>query len=245
MPACRRCVPDGVRSPGRRPGPASCRERSVVPLAIAKARSQLWTGRSVVRGSATCHMPLLPALHPGLAGPVPRRCWLPVGRSPAWGATGSGMAIQPNPPAPAHPLHRQSCDLAQPAAIAVVTDTLTATRPPVDLLFNCAGAQPWHLTRTADGIETGLAPHFAQEPAALVLNMGSIVHRWARIDPGDLNCANQSFDPNAGYHRSKLALMLVSQALSRRLAPFGATVWAMELGMPARPSPATFRGFTG
>jgi NAD(P)-dependent dehydrogenase (short-subunit alcohol dehydrogenase family) len=149
-------------------------------------------------------------------------------------------------------------DLARPADVAGAIDAIRRTRPAVDLLFNCAGVQPWQLTRTPEGVEiglatnvlaplqlmAGLAPAMARAPGSLVLNAGSVVHRWARIDPDDLNHDRRAFDPNAAYYATKLALVLVAQAMARRMAPHGATVWTLEPGMTRTAFARDFRGFT-
>lgn len=106
---------------------------------------------------------------------------------------------------------------------------------PVDLLVNNAGVMAIPDRReTADGFElqfgTNVLGHFAltgrllprllDAPAARVVWVSSIAHRTGRIDFDDLQ-SHDGYDPQEAYRQSKLADLVLSVEMQRRLAAAG------------------------
>ena len=109
---------------------------------------------------------------------------------------------------------------------------------PIDLLINNAGVMIPPLTRTADGFELQfgtnhlghfaltnlLLPHVA--PAGRVVTVSSDAHRAGAIDFDDLNWERRRYRPWRAYGQSKLANLLFTGELQRRLTEAGSTVKA-------------------
>ncbi|CDZ90962.1 oxidoreductase [Rhodococcus ruber] len=97
----------------------------------------------------------------------------------------------------------------------------------VDVLVNNAGVMAVPLRRTADGFEmqigTNHLGHFALTDLLLervtdrVVTMSSVMHRIGRIDLDDLNWEYRRYDRWLAYGQSKLANLLFTQELQRRL----------------------------
>ncbi|KUM72940.1 oxidoreductase [Streptomyces curacoi] len=109
---------------------------------------------------------------------------------------------------------------------------------PLDLLINNAGVMMLPQQRTADGFEmqfgTNHLGHFALTNLLLpyvtdrVVTVSSGAHRWfgARIRFEDLNWTSD-YDPNRAYAQSKLANLLFTLELQRRLTESGSPVRAL------------------
>ena len=125
-------------------------------------------------------------------------------------------------------------DLADLASVHAFAGTF-ADGEPVDLLVNNAGVMALPERReTADGFEmqfgtnvlghfalTGrLLPHLLAAPAARVVWLSSIAHRDGRLDFDDLQ-GRRSYDPWTAYRQSKLADLVLSIEMQRRLTAAG------------------------
>jgi NAD(P)-dependent dehydrogenase (short-subunit alcohol dehydrogenase family) len=105
---------------------------------------------------------------------------------------------------------------------------------PIDLLINNAGVMAPPRSRTADGFEvqfgTNHLGHFALTnlllPAvkARVVTVSSSVHQAGAIDFADLNWERKPYRPWRAYGQSKLANLLFTSELQRRLAQAGSPV---------------------
>jgi NAD(P)-dependent dehydrogenase (short-subunit alcohol dehydrogenase family) len=108
---------------------------------------------------------------------------------------------------------------------------------PVDLLINNAGVMIPPLSRTADGFElqfgTNHLGHFALTNLLLpnvtgrVVTVSSGAHESGRIDFDDLNWERRSYRPWRAYGQSKLANLLFTAELQRRLTEAGSPVLSM------------------
>jgi NAD(P)-dependent dehydrogenase (short-subunit alcohol dehydrogenase family) len=110
---------------------------------------------------------------------------------------------------------------------------------PVDLLVNNAGVMVPPLTRTDDGFELQFGVnhlgHFALTgllwpsltPAARVVTVSSGVHQAGRIDFDDLNWQRRRYRAWRAYGQSKLANLLFTSELQRRLTAAGSGVLAL------------------
>lgn len=152
-------------------------------------------------------------------------------------------------------------DLTSLAAIRTTADHLRDTLPRIDLLINNAGVMNTPLIRTADGFELQLGTnhlgHFAFTGLLLdmllpvegsrVVTVSSTAHRGpARINFDDLN-SEKSYGGVAAYRQSKLANLMFTYELQRRLSGKGKTIavaahpGASSTGL-MRNSPAILRG---
>jgi NAD(P)-dependent dehydrogenase (short-subunit alcohol dehydrogenase family) len=106
----------------------------------------------------------------------------------------------------------------------------------IDLLINNAGVMIPPLTRTADGFElqfgTNHLGHFAltnlllERVSGRVVTVSSTGHRMGAIDFGDLNWERKPYKRWRAYGQSKLANMLFTAELQRRLSAAGSPVLA-------------------
>jgi len=108
---------------------------------------------------------------------------------------------------------------------------------PVDLLINNAGVMIPPLSRTRDGFElqfgTNHLGHFALTNLLLpsvtgrVVTVSSHVHKSGRMDFDDLNWKRKKYRAWRAYGQSKLANLLFTAELQRRLTEAGSTVLSM------------------
>ncbi|MFC7877707.1 oxidoreductase [Isoptericola sp. NPDC057391] len=106
----------------------------------------------------------------------------------------------------------------------------------VDVLVNNAGTMTDSLQHTADGFELQLGinhlGHFALTNLLLdritsrVVTVSSAAHRSAHIDFADLQWAQRAYEPFGAYGQSKLANLLFTAELQRRLVAAGSPVMA-------------------
>lgn len=118
------------------------------------------------------------------------------------------------------------------------------THSRLDLLFNNAGSVNSRRQLTTDRIETTLAVNYlapflltnllldlvtAAAPARII-NTGSTIHYRGTLDFGNLNFEH-GYGLMRAYARSKLALVLFSRELARRLEGSNASVFTVHPGM--------------
>jgi NAD(P)-dependent dehydrogenase (short-subunit alcohol dehydrogenase family) len=126
-------------------------------------------------------------------------------------------------------------DLASLASVREAADQLRASYPAIDLLINNAGGVNPRYQRTEDGFERTLATNhlgpFALTglildrllpvPGSRVVTVSSIGHRRGVINFDDLQ-ADRGYRFQPAYFQSKLANLLFTYELQRRLAAAGA-----------------------
>ena len=108
---------------------------------------------------------------------------------------------------------------------------------PIDLLINNAGVMIPPLSRTADGFElqfgTNHLGHFALTNLLLpnvtgrVVTVSSDAHRFGAIDFDDLNWERRRYRRWRAYGQSKVANLLFTAELQRRLTEAGSPVLSM------------------
>jgi NAD(P)-dependent dehydrogenase (short-subunit alcohol dehydrogenase family) len=113
------------------------------------------------------------------------------------------------------------------ASLASVREFAAAWDDEIDLLINNAGVMVPPLTRTADGFElqfgTNHLGHFAltnlllEHVTGRVVTVSSTGHRFGRIDFEDLNWERKPYNAWRAYGQSKLANLLFTAELQRRL----------------------------
>jgi NAD(P)-dependent dehydrogenase (short-subunit alcohol dehydrogenase family) len=122
------------------------------------------------------------------------------------------------------------------ASLASVREFAAAWDGEIDLLINNAGVMAPPLTRTADGFElqfgTNHLGHFAltnlllEHVTGRVVTVSSTAHRFGRIDFEDLNWERRPYNAWRAYGQSKLANLLFTAELQRRLSAAGSDVLA-------------------
>jgi NAD(P)-dependent dehydrogenase (short-subunit alcohol dehydrogenase family) len=122
------------------------------------------------------------------------------------------------------------------ASLASVREFAAAWEGEIELLINNAGVMVPPLTRTADGFElqfgTNHLGHFAltnlllEHVTGRVVTVSSTGHRFGSIDFDDLNWERKPYKAWRAYGQSKLANLLFTAELQRRLTAAGSTVLA-------------------
>ncbi|MET0146580.1 MAG: oxidoreductase [Ilumatobacteraceae bacterium] len=129
-------------------------------------------------------------------------------------------------------------DLADLASVRTfAADWSTSTAGDLDVLLNNAGVMAIPHQRTADGFEmqfgTNHLGHFALTNLLLpsitdrVVTISSTVHRSGHIDLDDLNWERRRYHAWGAYAQSKLANLLFTLELERRLTAAGSAVRAL------------------
>jgi NAD(P)-dependent dehydrogenase (short-subunit alcohol dehydrogenase family) len=122
------------------------------------------------------------------------------------------------------------------ASLASVREFAAAWEGEIDLLINNAGVMVPPLTRTAEGFELQLGTnhlgHFAltnlllEHVTGRVVTVSSTGHRFGSIDFDDLNWERKPYRAWRAYGQSKLANLLFTAELQRRLTAAGSGVLA-------------------
>jgi NAD(P)-dependent dehydrogenase (short-subunit alcohol dehydrogenase family) len=166
-----------------------------------------------------------------------------VCRDPARGAA-TRDAIQAETRNPAVALFL--ADLASFAEIRGLADALRARYPRIHVLVNNAGVVNLRHSLTADGVETVFAVnHLAyfllttllldrlvESAPARIVNVASDAHRFGRMNWDDLGW-ERGYKAMRVYGQSKLANLLFTYELARRLEGSGVTVNAVHPGAVA------------
>ena len=122
------------------------------------------------------------------------------------------------------------------ASLDSIADFASAWDDELHLLINNAGVMATPFARTADGFElqfgTNHLGHFALTNRLLgavtgrVVTVSSTAHRLGRIDFDDLNWEHRPYRTWRAYGQSKLANLLFTAELQRRLTAAGSPVLA-------------------
>ncbi|MCJ0903055.1 oxidoreductase [Rhodococcus sp. ARC_M6] len=124
-------------------------------------------------------------------------------------------------------------DLSDLSSVREFADATDA----VDVLVNNAGVMAVPFNRTVDGFEmqigTNHLGHFAltgllkDKLTDRVVTMSSMMHQLGTIDLDDLNFEHRKYNRWRAYGQSKLANLLFTYELQRRLAASGSTLKAL------------------
>jgi protochlorophyllide reductase len=133
--------------------------------------------------------------------------------------------------APTGSVEVQRLDLADLGSVAAFADAFLGTEQRLDLLANNAGLMAVDESRTVDGFETQfgvnhlghfaltarLLPRLTATPSSRVVTMASFGHRPGRLRLDDPNFERRRYNRWTAYFQSKLANVLFSNELQRRL----------------------------
>jgi len=147
-------------------------------------------------------------------------------------------------PDAAHAVHY--ADMSRLGEVRRVGEAIAAAEPRIDVLVNNAGAVFSRRAVTGDGLErtfalnhmayfvlTGvLLDRLVGSAPARIVNTASNAHRKARLDFADLQ-SEKSYPPFTVYGTSKLANILFTRELARRLAGRGVTANSFTPGFVA------------
>ncbi|WP_046509151.1 SDR family NAD(P)-dependent oxidoreductase [Streptomyces odonnellii] len=157
-------------------------------------------------------------------------------------ATDAGTGAAPQHGRPAGTVEIRTLDLAD---LASVRGFAASWDRPVDILINNAGVANVPPGRTADGFETHFGTnhlgHFALTNLLLpritdrVVTIASNAHKNAALDLDDPNWRRRPYRASAAYGQSKLANLLFTLELQRRLTEAGSPL----LAVAAHPGAAT------
>jgi NAD(P)-dependent dehydrogenase (short-subunit alcohol dehydrogenase family) len=151
--------------------------------------------------------------------------------------------------AQAHPAPRADVievDLSSQRSIREAADTVRGRYPKLHVLINNAGVIPQQRETTADGLEMQFAVNhlayflltnllldrLAAGVPARVVNVSSGAHQGGTIDFADLQSARR-YDPVRVYGRTKLANVLFTYELARRIRATGVTANCLHPGVIA------------
>jgi NAD(P)-dependent dehydrogenase (short-subunit alcohol dehydrogenase family) len=137
-------------------------------------------------------------------------------------------------------------DLSRLAEIQRVAQEIAAAEPRIDVLINNAGVMSAERQLTADGLELtfatnhlayfilthALLPRLIASAPARIVNTASEVHRGAHLDLADLQ-SEKRYSSYGVYGKSKLANVLFTRELARRLSTTGVTVNCLHPGVVA------------
>ena len=132
-------------------------------------------------------------------------------------------------------------DLADLSSVADFVAAFGRDHDKLDLLINNAGVMVCPYGRTRDGFEqqigvnhlghfaltASLVDKLAAAPSARVVTVSSLAHRRGRIVPDDLHWERRSYHRWKAYQQSKLANLLFTRELQRRLEAGGSTTLAV------------------
>ncbi len=155
-------------------------------------------------------------------------------------ARGEAAAARIRQAAPGASVHVVRLDLASLASVRAAAGQVLAAWPRIDLLINNAGLMWPAYGKTADGFElqfgTNHLGHFALTgllleamlpvPGSRVVTVSSTGHRAGRIDFADLQ-SERRYGRMSAYAQSKLANLMFTYELQRRLAAAGAPTAAL------------------
>jgi protochlorophyllide reductase len=147
-------------------------------------------------------------------------------------------------------------DLADLSSVAATAEHVVGHERQLDLLLNNAGLMAVDQATTADGFEMQLGVnhlgHFAltarlmplmlATPGSRVVTMSSIGHRAGRLRVDDLFFERRGYDRWRPYFQSKLANLLFTAELDRRLTEAGSTTVALAAHPGASRTDLGFEG---
>ena len=144
-------------------------------------------------------------------------------------------------------IHFFQADLSKFSDVRTVADEISAAFPVLDVLVNNAGAMFTSREISVDGYEMTFAlnhlsvflltnlllKNLSEAEAARVVTVASVAHRGSDLDFDDLDGQKGRFSGWRSYQRSKLANILFTRELAKRLEGTGGTANCVHPGFVA------------
>ncbi|KAG1944272.1 retinol dehydrogenase [Pimephales promelas] len=135
-------------------------------------------------------------------------------------------------------------DLADTKSIREFAEKINKEEKQVNILINNAGVMVCPYGKTADGFEMQIGVnhmgHFLltyllldlikKSTPARIINVSSMAHQWGTINLEDIN-SEKTYDKKKAYSQSKLANILFTCSLAKRLEGTGLTAYALHPGV--------------
>nr|XP_055038921.1 retinol dehydrogenase 12, like [Misgurnus anguillicaudatus] len=135
-------------------------------------------------------------------------------------------------------------DLADTKSIREFAEKINTEEKQVNILINNAGVMVCPYGKTADGFEMQIGVnhmgHFLltyllldlikSSAPARIITVSSMAHKWGTINLEDIN-SEKSYDKRKAYSQSKLANILFTRSLAKRLEGTGVTTYALHPGV--------------
>ncbi|KAK9527537.1 hypothetical protein VZT92_014090 [Zoarces viviparus] len=135
-------------------------------------------------------------------------------------------------------------DLADSKSIREFAEAINKGEPKLNLLINNAGVMVCPYGKTADGFEMQIGVnHFGhfllthllidlikRSAPARIVTVSSMAHSWGSINLEDIN-SEKSYDKKAAYSQSKLANVLFTRSLAKKLEGTGVTTYSLHPGV--------------
>ncbi|XP_051969284.1 retinol dehydrogenase 12-like isoform X1 [Xyrauchen texanus] len=135
-------------------------------------------------------------------------------------------------------------DLSDTKSIRAFAELINKEEKKVNILINNAGIMMCPFSKTADGFEMQFGVnhlgHFLltyllldilkKSAPARIINVASVAHTWGSICLDDIN-SEKSYSPRRAYGQSKLANILCTHSLAKRLQGTGVTVYSLHPGV--------------
>ncbi len=137
-----------------------------------------------------------------------------------------------------------TADFSHMDSVRDLADRIAADYPDLQVLVNNAAVIRKKRRETVDGLEetfavnylshflltTRLLPLLEENAPARIVNVSSMVHESGDIDFEDLQ-AERGYDPSFVYAQSKVAMVIFTRELARRLKGTGVTANALHPGV--------------
>ncbi|KAM9839872.1 retinol dehydrogenase 12, like [Aulostomus maculatus] len=135
-------------------------------------------------------------------------------------------------------------DLADSKSIREFAEAINAEEPKLNILINNAGVMVCPYGKTADGFEMQIGVnHFGhflltyllidlikRSAPARIITVSSMAHAWGGINLEDIN-SEKHYDKSGAYAQSKLANVLFTRSLAKRLEGTGVTAYSLHPGV--------------
>lgn len=135
-------------------------------------------------------------------------------------------------------------DLADSKSIREFAEAINKDEPKLNILINNAGVMVCPYGKTADGFEMQIGVnHFGhflltyllidlikRSAPARIITVSSMAHSWGSINLEDIN-SEKGYNKNSAYSQSKLANILFTRSLAKRLEGTGVTTYSLHPGV--------------
>lgn len=135
-------------------------------------------------------------------------------------------------------------DLSDTKSIREFAETINKEEAKLNILINNAGVMVCPYGKTADGFEMQMGVnhigHFLltnllidlikRSTPARIITVSSMAHTWGTINLEDINSEN-NYDKKKAYSQSKLANILFTRSLAKKLQGTGVTAYALHPGV--------------